>query len=314
MKGYLIKRILALLPVMIVVATVVFTIIHLTPGNPAEVILGEEAEAEDIKALEIEMGLDKPIPVQLSKWFFNMLKGDLGNSLYYDKPVSKIIIDHTLPTLQLTLFAFCINLILGITIGVIAAAFHNSIIDNILMFFASIGISLPVSWIGLVLMLLFSIKYQIFPVAGYMSFAQDPIRSFIYLMLPALTLGAGASARLARMTRANMLEVLKSDYIKTARAKGVSETIVLFGHAFKNAFVPTLTVLGLSLANMMGGAVVTEQIYGIPGIGRLLIFSVFNRDYPLVQGIVLYIALIYVVINLVIDILYSIIDPRISYS
>lgn len=314
MKGYLIRRIVALIPVMLIVATVVFTIIKLTPGNPAYVMLGEDATMEQIQALERELGLDKPLIIQLGSWLANAARGDLGNSVYYNQSVTGTVAAHAWPTIQLTIMAFSLTLIMGITMGVFAAFFHNSIFDNILMFFASLGISLPTSWIGLVLMLAFSLQYRVFPVSGYVSFTQDPILSIKHMILPAITLGASAAARLARMTRANMLEVLLSDYIRTGRAKGVSELSILFRHALKNALIPSLTVIGLSLANMMGGAVVTEQIFGIPGIGRLLIFSVFNRDYPLIQGIVLHIATVYVLINLTIDLLYVLVDPRISYN
>ena len=313
MRRYLIKRIVALIPVMLVVASVVFTIIHLAPGNPAQVILGEEAHPDEVAALAAEMGYDRPLPVQLGKWFLNLARGDLGNSVYYNKSVSSIVLQHAAPTIQLTIMAVMINIILGLVMGVLAAAYHNTLVDNSLMFIASIKVSLPISWLGLMLMLLFALKLRWFPVSGYVGFWEDPIKSMLYMALPAFALGAGAAARLARMTRATMLEVLRSDYIRTARAKGVSEGSILFKHSLKNCLIPVVTVIGLSMASMMGGAVVTETIFGIPGLGKLLISSVFNRDYPVIQGVVLYISLVYVLINLIIDIIYGIIDPRISY-
>jgi peptide/nickel transport system permease protein len=312
-KTYLLKRILALAPVMLVVASVVFTIIHLAPGNPAQVILGEEAHPDDVAALARELGYDRPLPVQLGTWFFNLARGDLGTSVYYGKPVSSVVLQHAMPTIQLTIMAVLINIALGLVMGVLAAAYHNTLVDNSLMFLASIKVSLPISWLGLMLMLLFALKLRWFPVAGYVGFFEDPARSVMYMFLPAFALGAGAAARLARMTRATMLEVLRSDYIRTARAKGVPEGTVLFRHALKNCLVPVITVIGLSLASMMGGAVVTETIFGIPGLGKLLITSVFNRDYPVIQGVVLYISLVYVLVNLVIDIIYGIVDPRVTY-
>jgi peptide/nickel transport system permease protein len=312
-KTYLLKRILALAPVMLVVASVVFTIIHLAPGNPAQVILGEEAHPDDVAALARELGYDRPLPVQLGTWFFNLARGDLGTSVYYGKPVSSVVLQHAMPTIQLTIMAVFINIALGLVMGVLAAAYHNTLVDNSLMFLASIKVSLPISWLGLMLMLLFALKLRWFPVAGYVGFFEDPARSVMYMFLPAFALGAGAAARLARMTRATMLEVLRSDYIRTARAKGVPEGTVLFRHALKNCLVPVITVIGLSLASMMGGAVVTETIFGIPGLGKLLITSVFNRDYPVIQGVVLYISLVYVLVNLVIDIIYGIVDPRVTY-
>ena len=314
MRRYILKRIIALLPIMLVVASVVFGIQHMTPGNPAEIILGEEASPEQIRALEEKMGFDRPFIVQLGRWFGHLLQGDLGESIYYQKPVLSIVLNHALPTIQLTLLALTVTVVLGLLMGVFAAAFHNTLLDNTLMFIASIQLSLPISWIGLVLMLTFSLHYRIFPVSGYIAFSEGPLQSIFYLTLPALALGAGAAARLARMTRSSMLEILRSDYIMTARAKGLGEMSVLFKHALKNAAVPILTVIGLSMANMLGGAVVSEQIFGIPGLGKLLIFSVFNRDYPVVQGVVLYIAFIYILINLTIDILYAWIDSRITYG
>ena len=299
---------------MMVVASLVFTIQHLTPGNPAEIILGEEATVEEIKALEHSMGLDKPIIVQLGIWFYNLARGNLGNSIYYNEPVTRIILRHALPTLQLTLMAVFVDVVLGITIGVSAAAAHGTKLDNILMLFASIKLSLPISWLGLVLMLTFSLHLRIFPVSGYVSIMEAPLKSIVYLTLPAIAIGAGASARLSRMTRANLLEILRMEYIMAARAKGVGKNAILFKHALKNTLIPILTIVGFSLAGNMGGAVISEQIFGIPGVGRLMIFAVFNRDYPIVQGIVLFIAFIYVFINLIIDIIYALVDPRITYG
>jgi peptide/nickel transport system permease protein len=234
LRTYIAKRLLALIPVMLVVASVVFTIIHLAPGNPAQVILGEEAHPDEVAALAHEMGYDRPLPVQLGKWFVRLSRGDLGSSVYYGKPVSSIVFQHAAPTIQLTLMAVMINILLGLVMGVLAAAYHNTLIDNSLMFIASIKVSLPISWLGLMLMLLFALKLKWFPVSGYVAFFEDPLKSVVYMFLPAFALGAGAAARLARMTRATMLEVLRSDYIRTARAKGVSEGSILFRHALKN--------------------------------------------------------------------------------
>lgn len=299
---------------MLIVATLVFTIQRMTPGNPAEIILGEEALPEDVKELEHRMGLDRPLYVQLGIWYLNLARGDFGTSIYYDKPVTEVVLAHALPTLQLTLMAMMVDILLGITIGVAAAAKHGTKTDNLLMLVASINLSLPISWLGLVLMLAFSLQLKIFPVSGYVPFLENPLQSVAYMILPAVAIGAGASARLARMTRASLLEILRSDYILAARAKGVGRNSILFKHALKNSLIPILTVIGLSLAANMGGAVISEQIFGIPGMGRLMIFAVFNRDYPVVQGIVLFIAFIYVFINLVIDIVYAMVDPRIAYD
>ena len=302
------------MPVMLIVAAVVFSILVITPGSPAEVMLGEFATPEQIQQLEDELGLNRPIVVQIGVWVSKAFRGDLGTSLYYGEPVLKTIIGHSAPTLHLTLMALTLSVVIGIPIGILSASFHNTLLDSFLTFIGSLGLSVPSAWLGLMLVLTFSLKYPVFPVSGYVPPTEGFVQSMYFMILPAICLGLSPIARIARMTRANVLDILSSDYVRTARAKGLMEVIVLFKHTLKNALVPVLTVIGLSLANMMGGAVIVEQIFLIPGIGRMLIFSVSNRDYPMVQGIVLYIAAIYVLINLAIDIIYVAIDPRISYS
>jgi peptide/nickel transport system permease protein len=314
MAKYLIKRLAAVIPVMIIVGVIVFFMMHLLPGNPAAMMLGPEATQEEITALAQKMGLDRPIPVQFIEWFSNIIKGDFGTSIFFQgMPVTQVVYNHFQATLILTLFGLFIAVFFGIVVGVIAAAFHNSFIDRFFMLITSVGVAIPNFWLGLMLALFFSIMFPILPPAGYKPFSAGFFVSIKYLILPAVAIAFGQASFLARMTRANMLEVLQNDYIRTAKAKGLPEYKVIFKHGLKNAIIPTLTVIGLSFANLMGGAVVTEQIFNIPGIGRLLIKSVFTRDYPVIEGIVLYIAAAWVIINLLVDILYSLIDPRIKY-
>ncbi|MBN1827696.1 MAG: ABC transporter permease [Deltaproteobacteria bacterium] len=311
---YLLRRFVALIPVLIIVGTIIFFIMHLMPGNPASLMLGPEATDEQITALSEKMGLDRPVLIQFFEWFKNILRGDFGNSLFFQgMPVTRVVYEHFQATLFLTLTGLSFAVIFGIVFGVLSAAFHDRLPDRILMVITSIGVAIPNFWLGLMLALVFAILFPILPPAGYKPLSAGIWTSFRYLILPAVALAFGQASLIARMTRANMLESLQNDYIRTARAKGLPEGIVVFKHALKNALIPTITVIGLSFANLMGGAVVTEQIFNIPGIGRLLIKSVFTRDYPVIEGIVLYIAGAWVLVNLLVDVAYSFFDPRIKY-
>ncbi|HCL91024.1 MAG TPA: peptide ABC transporter [Candidatus Atribacteria bacterium] len=314
MTNYILKRILALIPIMFIVGLFVFFIIHLIPGNPAAMMLGPEATPEEIDAFSRSMGLDRPIPIQFVEWISNVVKGDFGTSLFFQgQQVTKVVFEHFKVTLTLTVLGVVLAIILGIITGVIAAINHNNILDRIIMIITSAGVSIPNFWLGLMLVLFFAIRFSILPPAGFKPLSAGLGESLRYLILPAITLAFGQTSLIARMTRSNMLEVLRSDYVRTARSKGLSELMVNYKHALKNVLIPVITIIGLSFANLMGGAVVTEQIFNIPGVGRLLIKSVFTRDYPVIEGIVLYIAAMWVIINLVTDVLYVIIDPRIEY-
>jgi peptide/nickel transport system permease protein len=311
---YLVKRLIALIPVLLIVGSIVFIIMRLLPGNPAAMMLGPEATEEEIKALSTQMGLERPIPYQFVEWFKKVLQGDFGSSLFFrGMPVTKVVFDHFQATLILTILGLILAAVFGITVGVLAAAFHNRIIDRLVMLMTSIGVAIPNFWLGLMLALTFAILFPILPPAGFKPLSAGLWTSLKYLILPAIALAFGQASLVARMTRANMLEVLQFDYIRTARAKGLAEGVVIFKHALKNGLIPTVTVLGLSFANLMGGAVVTEQIFNIPGIGRLLIKSVFTRDYPVIEGIVIYIAAAWVIINLLVDLTYAVLDPRVTY-
>ena len=299
---------------MFIVGIFVFFIIHLIPGNPAAMMLGPEATPEEIDAFSRTMGLDRPIPIQFVEWISNVVKGDFGMSLFFQgQPVTRVVFEHFKVTLTLTVLGVILAIILGIITGVIAAINHNNLLDRIIMVITSAGVSIPNFWLGLMLVLFFSIRLSILPPAGFKPLSAGLGESLRYLILPAITLAFGQTSLIARMTRSNMLEVLRSDYVRTAKAKGLSELMVNYKHALKNVLIPVITIIGLSFANLMGGAVVTEQIFNIPGVGRLLIKSVFTRDYPVIEGIVLYIAAMWVIINLVTDVLYVIIDPRIEY-
>ncbi|MGB2782843.1 MAG: ABC transporter permease [Atribacterota bacterium] len=314
MTNYILKRIIALIPIIFIVGIFVFFIIHLIPGNPAAMMLGPEATQEEIDDFSRVMGLDRPIPIQFVEWFSNVIKGDFGISLFFQgQQVTKVVFEHFKVTLTLTVLGVVLAIIFGIITGVIAAINHNNFLDRVIMVITSAGVSIPNFWLGLMLVLFFSIRFSILPPAGFKPLSTGLGESLRYLILPAITLAFGQTSLIARMTRSNMLEVLRSDYIRTAKAKGLSELMVNYKHALKNVLIPVVTIIGLSFANLMGGAVVTEQIFNIPGVGRLLIKSVFTRDYPVIEGIVLYIAVMWVIINLVTDVLYVIIDPRIEY-
>jgi peptide/nickel transport system permease protein len=304
MIQYLFKRILFLLPILYFVVTIVFFLVHIIPGDPVDFILGERAMAADRVRLVHELNLDKPLWVQHSMFVSNLLHGDLGRSIYDQTPVTTLIHRHFFPTLKLAIVAILIAVGLAIPIGFIAAVRRDQAIDHVSMSFALFGISIPHFYLGPLLILLFSIHLGWFAVSG-----DDGIRSII---LPAVTLGTGLAAILSRMTRASMLEVMNADYVRTARAKGLSEKVVLIKHAFRSALIPVVTILGLQVGALLAGTVVTEKVFNWPGIGTLLIQSIERRDYPVVQGTVLVIALLFILVNMLTDVLYAYIDPRIK--
>lgn len=314
MTGYLVRRLLALLPVLLIVATVGFFLIYLTPGDPAAVMLGPDATNEDLDNLRHLMGLDRPLAVQLARWYGRTLRGDLGYSIFLQRPVLQAIYERLEPTVLLTAMSLLIAIAIGIPAGVVAAVRRNSWLDQLSMGIALFGVSVPNFWLGLNLILFFSVYLGLFPVAGYVPVDQSVYGALRSLTLPAVTLGISASALIARMTRSSMLEVLGQDYIRTARAKGNEERRVISRHALRNAMIPTVTVIGLALGGLLAGAIVTETVFALPGVGRLVISSVLRRDYPVVQGVLMFIAAIYVFVNLLIDVLYVYLDPRVKYA
>lgn len=314
MGSYVLRRIVLLIPVLIVVAIVDFIIIHLTPGDPAAIMLGSDAVEADLIRLRQELGLDLPIYVQFARWIAGVLQGDLGRSIFMDMPVTQAIWQHLGPTVSLTLLAEVIAVCFAIPLGVTAANRRGTWVDQLFMMIALLGISIPSFWLGLNFILLFAVNLNWLPAAGYQPLSNGIANHLRYLIMPAVSLGIMQGALIARMTRSSMLDVLSQNYIRTAEAKGLKRRIIIYKHALRNAFIPILTVIGLTFATLLGGAVVTEMVFNIPGIGKLIVNSVLRRDYVVIQGAVLMIAASYVVINLLVDILYAYIDPRVRLN
>ncbi|NHN32212.1 ABC transporter permease [Paenibacillus agricola] len=311
MLAYITKRLFSLIPVLFVVTTVIFLIIHIAPGDPAAVMLGIEASEKEVEALNENLGLNRPIHIQYMNWVFDLLKGDLGQSIFMHQPVSEAIIEHVGPTLSLAILAQIIALILAIPFGIFASYKRGSIVDYVLMGVSLLGMAVPSFLLGLFLMLFVSVQLQWLPVAGYEPLSKGIWTHFQYLILPGISLGTIQAALITRMTRSSMLEILNLNYIKTARSKGLSEISVLLKHTFRNAFIPILTVIGQTFGSLVTGAVVVESIFNIPGLGQLVLNSIVRRDFPVIQGVVLIVTLIYVGLNLIIDLLYGAVDPRV---
>jgi peptide/nickel transport system permease protein len=314
MTAYIIRRLLLVVPVMWLVATTAFFLLHMTPGDPVAVLLGPDATAEQVDRLRDELGLTQPLLVQYVTWLWDIVRLDFGHSIFLNMPVTDAIADRAQPTILLTIAASLVAISIGIPTGVISAVRRGSAIDFGAMLGAMVGISMPTFWLGLNLIFIFAVTLRWLPVGGYTPILEDPVDSIKRLIMPAFTLGAFQAAFLARITRSVMLDVLNEDYIRTARAKGINERGVIIRHALRNTMIPLVTVVGLTFALLIGGAVVTEQVFNIPGVGRLLIQAVLRRDFPLIQGVVLVIAFLYVIINLIVDIIYVFLDPRIHYS
>jgi len=313
MLGYIIRRILAVIPVLLIVAIFVFLLLRLTPGDPAAIIAGDQATPAQLDRIREAMGLNDPILVQFARWVGQLARGDLGTSLISSKPVIELIGARIGPTISIALLTILMSVALAVPMGVIAAWRHRRWADDVVMSFSVLGFSVPVFVIGYLLILLFSIKLGWFPVQGFTPISAG-LGPFLHkAFLPALTLTTIYVALIARMTRANMLEVLGEDYIRTARAKGAPERTVLFHHALRNAAVPILTVIGTGFALLIGGVVVTESVFNIPGVGRLTVDAVLARDYPVIQAMILLTSALYVFVNLLIDLSYTLFDPRIRY-
>jgi len=313
-KTYVARRLLALIPVILVVATVAFVLIHLAPGDPASIIAGPDASPDDIARIQRQLGLDAPFHVQLFRWYGRLARGDLGQSIFLRRPVLEAIVDRAEPTILLTLYATLIAVTLGVPAGVVAARHHDGTADQALMAGALIGISIPNFLLGLLLILVFSVRLGWFPVAGYVPLESGWLGTLRSLTLPAFALGVVQSALIARIARSAMLDVLREPFITAGRARGLSERAVVYKHALKNAMIPTITVIGISLAILISGSVIVEQVFNIPGLGRLIISAVLRRDYPVIQGVVLCIAGIYMLVNLAVDLSYVVFDPRIRYQ
>jgi peptide/nickel transport system permease protein len=313
MFSYMVRRILATIPVMIVVALFVFALLHLSPGDPAAIIAGDQATPAQIAQIRAKLGLDLPLYEQFADWVWHLLHGDLGTSIFTSLPVATLIAQRVEPTIALTLSTLFVSVLAAIPMGVLAAWKAGSWIDRAVMVFAVLGFSVPVFVLAYILIYVFAIGADWLPVEGYVSI-RDGLRPFLsHIVLPSIALGTVFAALIARITRASMLDVLSQDYIRTAHAKGLSNERVLMGHALKNAAVPIATIIGIGVALLISGVVVTETVFAIPGIGRLTVDAILRRDYPVIQGIILIFSAAYVLINLLVDLSYTFLDPRIRY-
>jgi peptide/nickel transport system permease protein len=313
MLSYILRRILSTLPVMGIVALFVFSLLYIAPGDPAAVIAGDQASPADVERIRQGLGLDRPFLVQFGSWLWNIVHGDLGTSIFTNQPVSAMIAQRIEPTFSLMAITLVLTILVAVPLGVVAAWKAGSWVDRTIMAFAVFAFSLPVFVVGYVLAYVFALQFEWLPVQGY-----TPLKAGLWpwlqnLILPALALGSVYIALIARITRASMLEVLQQDYVRTARAKGLGQRNILFVHALKNAAVPIVTVIGIGIALLIGGAVVTESVFAIPGLGRLTIDAILRRDYPVIQGIVLLFSFLYVLVNLMVDVTYTLVDPRIRY-
>lgn len=314
MLQYIGRRLLALIPVLIVVGVIVFTIIHLTPGDPASVILGESATQEEVDQLRQALGLDQPLMSQFITWIGQVATGNLGTSVFSGEPVAQTIIDRLGPTVSLAIVACIVSLCIAIPTAILAVWKRDSVLDPAFMSITLLGVSIPNFWLALLLILLFAVVLRWLPVAGYVPISEGVWPWLSHLILPAVVLSVQQAGIISRMLRDGMLDIMHQDFIRTARAKGLKERVVLIKHTLSNAMIPTTTVIGASIAGLLGGAVVTETIFAIPGIGGLIVESIARRDYPVLQGTVLFVATVYVIVNLVVDLAYAVLDPRIRYD
>ena len=312
MARFVLQRLVLLLPSLLVPLFLVFILLHLAPGDPAAVMLGADATPDQVAALRERLGLNEPFLIQLVTWLKQMATFNLGESIFLRMPVTQAILQRVEPTLILTLYALVIAVSIGMVSGVVSAVNRGGPADQVAMGIAMLGVSMPEFWFGLMLILLFAVELRLFPVAGYIPLDRGLWQCLWSLTLPALSVGLVQAAFIARITRSSMLDVLDEEYIRTARAKGLAGRVVIVRHALKNALMPILTAIGITFAVLMGGAIAIEMVFNIPGVGRLLINAVSRRDYPVIQGIVLIMALTFVIVNLAVDVLYSLIDPRVS--
>lgn len=314
MLAYILRRLVGTIPTMLLVTLTVFIILRLTPGGPAVAMLGEQASPQAVASLKHKLGLDRPLYIQYLDWLGHALRGDLGRSAFGNQPVTELIVQRIMPTAELGFLSMVIALLIGITGGVIAATRHNTGVDAASSVLSIFGVSIPSFWLAILLVLIFSIKIRWLPALGYVSPFKDPGMNLKQMILPSFTLGVTLAAVIARITRGSMLDALYQDFVRTARAKGLRERHVVTRHALANALIPVVTVVGLQIAGLLGGAVIIETIFALPGNGQLLVTSIFSRDFPVVQGIVVVTALAFTLINLLVDVLYAALDPRIRLS
>jgi len=310
---YVLKRLLTTIPVMAIVALFVFSLLYLAPGDPAAVIAGDQATTAEIEKIRQSLGLDRPFILRFFEWGWHILQGDLGQSLFVNMPVRSMIAERIEPTLSLLVVTLVLAIVIAVPMGVIAAWKAGTWVDRVIMAFGVFGFSVPVFVTAYLLAYVFALELDWLPVQGYTPLSSGIGPWFVNLVLPAIALGCVYIALIARTTRATMLEVLQQDYIRTARAKGLALPGILFIHALKNAAVPIVTVIGLGIALLIGGAVVTESVFAIPGLGRLTVDAILRRDYPVIQGVVLLFSFVFVLVNLLVDLIYTLVDPRIRY-
>jgi peptide/nickel transport system permease protein len=313
MGRFILGRLLAIVPVLVLVTAGVFFLIHLTPGDPIDAMMAESADPSVKAALSRQLGLDQPIHVQYLRWMGGVLRGDLGRSIRNNQPVIEDVGRRIRPSVELALLAILIALVVAFPLGILSAARRNTPVDGAGTTFALIGICMPNFLIALLLIFLFGVTLRWLPVSGYTDPLEDPVNGLRSLTLPAITLGLALGAVITRTLRSSLIEALSEDYVRTGRAKGLPEGAIVGRHALKNSLIPVVTVLGLQLGGLIGGAVITEYVFALPGVGRLVVDAVFARDYPLVQGVVLLIALAYIATNLLVDLVYGLLDPRIRY-
>ncbi len=314
MLPFILQRVLTAIPTLLIVTVMVFGIQRALPGDPAAILAGEQQDPEVIAFIRAKYRLDEPVPIQYLAWLGQLARGDLGSSMRTGEPVSSLIFSKLPVTVELSLLSILVAVAIALPAGVVAAARKNSALDVTGTILALSGLSIPNFWLGIMLILLVSVNLGWLPASGYVSLFDDPVENLRRMVMPAFVLGTGLAAVLMRQMRSAMLEVLGQDYVRTAKAKGTSAITVLIRHAMRNALIPVVTILGLQLGTLLSGAVLTEQVFTIPGFGKLVVDAVFNRDYAVVQGVVLFTATAYIAINLVVDVLYAVLDPRISGS
>ena len=314
MLRYIARRLIIYVPTLFAVAVLVFLMMDLVPGDPAVLMLGMETDGEAVAALRSELGLDRPLAHRMITWFGKALTGDLGDSYFLDMPMTEVLSQRYPVTISIAAFAALVAVVVGVPAGIIAAIYQGRMADWIAMVVALIVLSIPSFWLALNLIFLLAVKWRLFPVGGWVPFSEDPASFFKHLFLPAVSLGLAYAAEIARMARTSMLEVLRRDYIRVARAKGLRELVVIVRHAFRNALIPVVTVIGISFGGLLGGSAVTETVYTIPGMGRLIVEAVQRRDYPVIQVGILALTVTYLTVNLLVDVLYVYVDPRIQYQ
>jgi peptide/nickel transport system permease protein len=312
MGRYLARKLAQMLPVALIVTIIVFALTNLLPGDPTVTILGEQATAEQRAAVRVEYGLDRPAPLRYVEWLGRAAQGDFGRSLRTREHVSEMLAARVPVTLQLTFVAILIAVAIGVPAGILAARFRGSAIDVVVSFVAMSSVAIPYFWMGVMLILFFSLRLGWLPPSGYVPFFEDPVQNLRLMVLPAVTIGTAFAALVMRQTRASMLQVLTQDYIRTARAKGMSEPRVVLKHALRNALIPVSTVVGLQIGALLGGAVVTETVFAMPGLGRMLVDGIFQRDFPVIQGAILFIVVAVFAVNVLTDLLYRLFDPRVK--